>query len=78
MLLHPLAGDLANLKDSELDGKIQDLTKKYFLVQNTGVKAQIASLLEDYRAEMSKRQQAAWEKMMANRDKSLDKLIKVN
>ena len=76
--MHSLSENLSGLKDAEIESKISDLTKKYFLVQNTGVKAQIASLLEDYRAEMSKRQQAAWEKMMANRDKSLDKLIKVN
>ena len=45
---------------------------------NPGVKAQIASLLEVYREEMGKRQQAALNKMMANRDKGLDKLINVN
>jgi hypothetical protein len=76
--MHPLAGDLAKLKDAEIETKISDLTKKYFQVQNTGVKAQIAALLEDYRSEMTKRQQAAWAKMMENRDKSLDKLINVS
>jgi hypothetical protein len=76
--MHPLAGDFSQLKDAELDQKIGDLTKKYFVVNNPGVKAQIVALLEDYKREQQRRQAAAWEKMMANRDKGLDKLINVN
>jgi hypothetical protein len=76
--MHPLVEDFSKLKDPELESKISDLTKKYFQAHNTGVKAQIATLLEDYRAELARRQQATWAKMMENRDKSLDKLININ
>jgi hypothetical protein len=76
--MHPLVEDFSKLKDPELESKISDLTKKYFQAHNTGVKAQIATLLEDYRAELTRRQQATWAKMMENRDKSLDKLININ
>jgi len=76
--MHPLVGDLQNLKDSELDSKISDLTKKYFMTSNPGVKAQMSAILDTYKEEQQKRQQAAWAKMMANRDKTLDNLIKVN
>ena len=76
--MHPLAGDFAGMKDSELESKITDLTNKYFMTANTGVKRQIAALLDTYKEELGRRQAAAWEKMMANRDKSLDKLVKVS
>lgn len=76
--MHPLAGDLSALKDSEIESKIQDLTKKYFQTYNMDIKTQIASLLEDYNSEISKRRQEQLKKMMDSRDKSLDKLIKVD
>jgi hypothetical protein len=76
--MHPLAGDFSGMKDSELESKITDLTNKYFMTANTGVKSQISALLDTYKEELSKRQKAAWDKMMANRDKSLDKLVKIS
>lgn len=76
--MHPLAGNLSELKDSELETKITELTGKYFQTSNTGLKAQVASLLEDYNAELNKRRSEQLKKMMDSRDKSLDKLIKVS
>jgi hypothetical protein len=76
--MHPLAGDMSTLKDGELESKISDLTKKYFMTNNTGIKAQIATLLENYRNELSTRRSAEWKKMVENRDKGLDKLINVS
>jgi hypothetical protein len=76
--MHPLVQDLSELKDSELDSRISDLTKKYFMTSNPGVREQMVAILESYKAESSKRRQAAWEKMMSNRDKSLDKLINIS
>jgi hypothetical protein len=77
--MHPLSGDLANIKDSELDSKISDLTKKYFMTRNPGVQTQISALLDSYKEEQRKRQQLALKKMMDNnRDKGLDKLINIS
>jgi len=76
--MHPLAGDIASLKDAELESKISDLSKKYFMTTNTGIRAQIATLLENYRNELSNRRSAEWKKMTENRDKGLDKLINVS
>jgi hypothetical protein len=76
--MNPLAGDLRELKDNEIESKISDLTKKYFMTNNSMLKNQIAGLLEDYKQEISKRRNAQLEKLMANRDKRLDNLIKVN
>jgi hypothetical protein len=76
--MHPLAGDMASLKDGELESKISDLTKKYFMTSNPGIKSQIATLLENYRNELATRRSAEWKKMIENRDKGLDKLINVS
>jgi hypothetical protein len=74
--MHPLVNDLSSLKDSELDAKISDLTRKYFMTANPGVQAQMVAILDSYKEELAKRQKAALDKVMSN--KGLDKLIKVN
>lgn len=76
--MHPLAGDFEALKDSEIETKIQDLSRKYFMTHNSDVQQQISMILSDYNQELSKRRQAALEKMMKTADKSIDKLVKVN
>lgn len=76
--MHPLAGDFSSMKDSDLESKILDLTSKYFMTNNSGVKGQISALLDSYNEELGRRRKAQFEKMMANRDKRLDNLIKVN
>lgn len=76
--MHPLIGDLSTLKDSEVDSKINDLTRKYFATTNFELQQQIVMALETYKVELAKRQQNAYEKMMNTRNKDLDKLIKVN
>jgi hypothetical protein len=76
--MHPLIGNLSELKDTEIDAKIGELTKKYFMTNNPGLQAQMVAVLDTYKEEQSKRQRLALEKLMANRDKTLDKLVKVN
>jgi len=76
--MHPLIGDLSVLKDSEVDSKINDLTRKYFATHNFDLQQQIAMALDTYKAELAKRQASAYEKMMNTRNKDLDKLIKVS
>lgn len=76
--MHPLVEDLSHYKDGELESKINELTRKYFMSHNPGVQAQIAAILDTYKSEMSVRRQREYEKMMSNRDKGLDKLININ
>ena len=76
--MHPLVGDLSQFKDAELDTKISDLTKKFFMTFNPELKQQIAGILEVYREELSKRQQEAWAKALESQNKNLDKLININ
>lgn len=76
--MHPLVTDLSNLKDAELENRINDLTRKYFQTYNPGVQAQMIAVLDCYREELQVRKAAEYEKMMNTRDKGLDKLINVN
>lgn len=76
--MHPLVDNLQGLKEAEIEAKINDLTRKYFMSRNPDVQLQIASVLETYKEELNTRRQAEWQKMTENRDKNLDKLIKVD
>jgi len=76
--MHPLSGDLSEIKDQELETKIFDLSKKYFMTANVDVRNQIGMLLETYKEELSKRRRASLDKMMSNRDKKLDNLVNIN
>jgi hypothetical protein len=74
--MHPLVGNFDGMKDSEIESKITDLSKKYFMTKNFEVQNQISMVLDSYKSELSRRQQNALNKVM--NDKGLDKLVKVN
>ncbi len=76
--MHPLLEDLSNLKDQEIEAKILDLSKKYWVARNPDVQYQITLLLNSYQEELRSRRAKAWEQQYQNRDKGLDKLINVN
>jgi len=76
--MHPLVTDLNSMKDPELESKINDLTRKYFMTYNPGIQSQIVAVLDSYKEELDKRRRADYEKMMNTRDKGLDKLINVS
>ena len=76
--MHPLAPEFQNLKDAELESKIAELTRKYFMTSNVGVKAQISALLDSYQEEIGNRRRIEWERMMKNQGTGLDKLINID
>ena len=76
--MHPLAGDLTQFKDSEIESKINDLTRKYFSTYNFELQQQISMMLDTYKSEMANRRLREYEKMMNSRNKDLDKLINVS
>lgn len=76
--MHPLVTNLSGIKDSELDNKINDLTRKYFATSNFELQQQIVMVLDSYKEESSNRKRIAYENMMKSRDKGLDKLINVS
>lgn len=76
--MHPLAEDISTLKDTELESKIQDLSKKYFQARNPSIQGQIVMLLDMYREELSIRQSRALRQEYQKRDTDLDNLINVS
>lgn len=76
--MHPLVGNLSAVKDVELENKINELTRKYFIARDTNVQQQIAMVLDTYKSELGDRRRREYEKMMSTRDKGLDKLINVS
>ncbi len=78
-MIHPLAEDLNSLKEPELETKIQDLSKKYFMAANNqAVQQQIILLLDMYKLELQSRRQKLWEDQYQKRDTDLDSLINVS
>jgi len=76
--MHPLVGDISEMKDADIEAKIYDLTNKYFNTRNPDIKAEIILYLDTYNAEIERRKVLAWQKTLETPNKNLDKLIKVN
>jgi len=76
--MHPLAEDFSQLKDAEIESRIQDLSKKYWQSHNEAVQMQIAMFLDLYQEELRSRRAKMWQQQYQKRDKGLDDLIKVN
>lgn len=76
--MHPLAEDLSKLKDSEVENRIQDLSKKYFMAINPAVKHQITQFIDLYKAELADRRARQWREEYQKRDTDLDSLINVS
>jgi hypothetical protein len=77
-MFHPLEEDLTQLTDSEVEAKVQELSRKYFAAQRLGkpeLLTQIATFVTIYRQEMSRRY---LEKSKMALDGDLDQLINVN
>lgn len=76
--MHPLINNLEELKISEIEIKINDLSKKYFMTHNVDVQSQISSVLDTLKDELAKRQREELDRAMESRNKHLDKLINVS
>ena len=78
MFFHPLEGELDSLKDSEIEQKLQDLTKKYSIAARSGNRqllTQVETFVTIYRNELSKRYLT---KNRGPEDNDLDRLINVD
>ena len=78
MVINPLVDNLSELKDSELESKIQDLSKKYWMVNNPNIRNQIGLFIDMHREDLKSRQARAWEQQNQKRNKDLDNLIQVS
>ena len=77
-MFHPLQQDLSGLTDSEIESKLQELSKKYFAAQRMGsidLLTQVSTFVNIYRNELSKRYMT---KNKGDLDRDLDQLINVD
>jgi hypothetical protein len=75
--MHPLSGDLNLFKDQEIEDKLQDLNKKYFIAARLGsqdVLTQLLIFITIYKEELSKRHAQKLKQL----DDELGQLINVN
>ncbi len=78
MFFHPFEGDLSQLKDNEVEDRLQELTKKYFIAARSGnqeLLTQLSTFVTIYKSELSNRFK---NKLHSNQDKDLDQLINVD
>lgn len=78
--MHPGTGDLTNLTDNELEDKILQLNRYYFVATNDEVRQQIILLLDDYKLEMEARRLEANRRQQEqeNGNNGLDSLINIS
>ena len=77
-MFHPLGEDLSQLKDNEVEEKLQELTRKYFLAARMGkpeMLTQLSTFVTIYKEELSKRLLA---KTQGTYDTDLNTLINVD
>jgi hypothetical protein len=79
-MFNPLLTDLTQLKNDDIDNKINELMKKYTIAARSGqggVCNQISIILDSYKDEQRRRHFAATQKM-ASQNKNLDDYINVD
>jgi hypothetical protein len=79
-MYHPLVDDPRKLKDQDLENKIQELSKKYYLAARMGqgsVCSQILTALEMFKTELQRRQMESMQNLIKKQNKDLDDLINV-
>jgi hypothetical protein len=77
-MIHPLAEDFSQLKDTEIENKIQELGRKYFQCNNPALQHQITLFLDMYKTELAARRARTWQEQYQKRDTDLDSLININ
>lgn len=76
--MHPIAGDLKGLTDSQIEQKLLRLNSIYFMTENSGVRQQMILLMDTYKLELEQRRTAARLKQQDQGKDDLDSLINVS
>jgi hypothetical protein len=74
-MLHPIEDNLEKYTTPQVEDKLQELSKKFYMTRNPEVKNQMATLIEMYRIELRSRYA---KEMAKNQDKDLDNLINIS
>lgn len=79
-MLNPLVDSLAGFTITELENKVVELQRKYFMTHNPQVQAQIANILQIYKEEAHTRRAIEYQRQkdQENGGKGLDSLINIS
>lgn len=77
-MFNPLVDNFNDLTDSEIESKISELGRKFFLTHNPTVQQQISVLLDMYKQEAQLRRAKQLQKIQENRNDGLDSLINIS
>ena len=77
-MFNPLVDDFKELTDVQIDDKIVELGRKYWMTRNPDLQAQIHVIMEMYKQESRARQARAYQQSQENGDNGLDNLINVS
>lgn len=80
-MLHPLIEKISEMKDLDIENKISELQKKYFIaskIGNSDLCYQIVSILEEYNLEKTQRLLEKQKISLKNQEKNLDDLINID
>jgi hypothetical protein len=80
-MIHPYVDNLDNLSINELEDKVIELQRKYFLTNNPSVQSQISVIIDIYKEQIQTRHRIDAQRQRDNQqdgDNSLDNLIKVS
>jgi hypothetical protein len=80
-MFHPLMDPVTRLKDADLEARIVDLSKKYFIAAKSGnsdLTHQILLALESHKEEQHRRRKEANAELLKKQDKDLGDLINID
>ena len=78
-MFNPLLDNFNDLSDSEIENKISELSRKYFISRNPQVQQQISVVLDMYKQELQLRiAKARLKDQEQNGENGLDNLININ
>ena len=77
-MFNPLVDSFDDLTDSEVDDKIQELSRKYWQTKNPSLQQQISTVLEMFKAEAATRRAKQLQKSQTDNESGLANLINVS
>ena len=77
-MIHPHVGDISQLTIPQLEEKIIELSRKYFMSYNPQIQEQISTFLEIYRSELQMKIAQDRLRQQENGNNDLDNLINVS
>lgn len=79
-MFNPLVDNFNQLSDREVEDKLTELGRKYWMTRNPEVQSQIAVLMDMYKLELTSRRAIQQQKIkdQDNGDNSLDNLINIS